>query len=468
MILVSAVRYWHGLPLVHRFGLAGAVVMLAAMLTVGVWTTRRIERSVIDNTASATALYMESFIAPLSQELSRQDILSEPAIRALDEVMKGTPLGRRIVSMKIWKQGGTIVYALNPSIIGTTLPPDAPLESAWQGTVSARFEDLTDEENAPEAALGLPLLEIYSPIREVWSGDVIAVAEFYAVETTLANDLAAARRQSWLIVAAVFGVCGLALFGIVRAGGQTIARQQDRLRDEAERSRAIARQNVDLRQRAVGAAARAAAQTERTLRQVGADLHDGPSQYLALAALRLERVLPDTEAGREEAEGIRAALNTALDEIRSISRGLSLPDLDRLPLPRGGPACRRGPPAPRRERRPPALRRPGRSAPECLGADLVPTASSRRRSPTPPATPRGAPAGVAVEVSPGEVTVTVEDRGPGFDPAAAVGIRADGGQGLAGLRDRAESIGGELEIESAAGRGTTLRLRLPRAEGETP
>ena len=207
--------------------------------------------------------------------------------------------------MKIWKQGGTIVYALNPSIIGTTLPPDAPLESAWQGTVSARFEDLTDEENAPEAALGLPLLEIYSPIREVWSGDVIAVAEFYAVETTLANDLAAARRQSWLIVAAVFGVCGLALFGIVRAGGQTIARQQARLRDEAERSRAIARQNVELRQRAVGAAARAAAQTERTLRQVGADLHDGPSQYLALAALRLERVLPDTEAGREEAEGIR-------------------------------------------------------------------------------------------------------------------------------------------------------------------
>ncbi len=230
---MRAVRYWHGLPLVRRFGLAGAVVMLAAMLTVGVWTTRRIERSVIDNTASATALYMESFIAPLSQELSRQDILSEPAMRALDEVMKGTPLGQRIVSMKIWKQDGTIVYALNPSIIGTTLPPDAPLQSAWKGTVSARFEDLTDEENAPEAALGLPLLEIYSPIREVWSGEVIAVAEFYAVETTLANDLTAARRQSWLIVAAVFGVCGLALFGIVRAGGQTIAGQQARLRDEA-------------------------------------------------------------------------------------------------------------------------------------------------------------------------------------------------------------------------------------------
>jgi signal transduction histidine kinase len=65
-----------------------------------------------------------------------------------------------------------------------------------------------------------------------------------------------------------------------------------------------------------------------------------------------------------------------------------------------------------------------------------------------------------------EVAVTVRDCGPGFDPAA-LAVRADGGQGLAGLRDRAESIGGEIEIESAPGQGTVLRLRLP-LEGGTP
>ena len=27
----------------------------------------------------------------------------------------------------------------------------------------------------------MPLLEVYSPIREVWSGEVVAVAEFYEV-----------------------------------------------------------------------------------------------------------------------------------------------------------------------------------------------------------------------------------------------------------------------------------------------
>ena len=65
----------------------------------------------------------------------------------------------------------------------------------------------------------------------------------------------------------------------------------------------------------------------------------------------------------------------------------------------------------------------------------------------------------------GEIVVTVRDCGPGFDPDA-LAVRPDGGQGLAGLRDRAEAIGGEFEIESRAGQGTTLRLRLPR-EGAT-
>ena len=215
---------------------------------------------------------------------------------------------------------------------------------AWNGEVAAKFEDLHDEENEPEAALGIPLLEIYSPVRQVWSGDIIAVAEFYAVEDTLASDLAAARRESWLVVAGIFVFCGLSLYGIVRAGGRTIEAQRARLLEEAGHSRAIAKQNAELRQRAVGASARAAAQTERTLRQVSADLHDGPAQYLALAALRLDRILPATEAGRDEAEAIRGALNAALTEIRALSRGLSLPDLEPYLAPEHG-AARGGDPS---------------------------------------------------------------------------------------------------------------------------
>jgi signal transduction histidine kinase len=35
------------------------------------------------------------------------------------------------------------------------------------------------------------------------------------------------------------------------------------------------------------------------------------------------------------------------------------------------------------------------------------------------------------------------------------------GSGLAGLRERAEALGGTLQLTSAPGRGTTVSVRLP-------
>lgn len=64
------------------------------------------------------------------------------------------------------------------------------------------------------------------------------------------------------------------------------------------------------------------------------------------------------------------------------------------------------------------------------------------------------------------VEVTVRDDGVGFDldastdPGAVRGERR-GGFGLIGMRERVELAGGELEIRSRPGRGTTLRARVP-------
>ena len=53
--------------------------------------------------------------------------------------------------------------------------------------------------------------------------------------------------------------------------------------------------------------------------------------------------------------------------------------------------------------------------------------------------------------------IEVRDDGVGFDPAQ-IGA---GHYGLIGLRERARLIGGTLNIESAPGQGTTLKVRLP-------
>ena len=324
--------------------------------------------------------------------------------------------------------------------------------------MSGTFNDLDDPENASEAAMGVPLLEVYSPLHEVWSGKIIAVAEFYEVATDLQRDLADARRKSWLLVAGVFLASGLALLGIVRAGSRTIERQKAELEAQIGESR-------ELRRRAIDASARATAQAERSLRRVSADLHDGPAQYVALAAMRLDSLVPATEAGHREAAALGEALQTALTEIRALSRGLSLPELDRLPL---AEVARRAVAAHLRPSGPPvelAWHGPAGSGRRrvrtgfCLYRFLQEALSNASRHAP------GAPVRVEVEAGDGRLTATVADEGPGFDPGEMRPATDGSGLGLAGLRDRAESLGGALRIESAPGRGARLTLTLALANG---
>jgi signal transduction histidine kinase len=67
---------------------------------------------------------------------------------------------------------------------------------------------------------------------------------------------------------------------------------------------------------------------------------------------------------------------------------------------------------------------------------------------------------VILELRAARVAALVEDNGVGFDPEAA--LSAQGGRlGLLGVRERAETLGGTLEIESAAGMGTTVVVEVP-------
>jgi signal transduction histidine kinase len=61
---------------------------------------------------------------------------------------------------------------------------------------------------------------------------------------------------------------------------------------------------------------------------------------------------------------------------------------------------------------------------------------------------------VEVEMIDGVVQLSIHDDGVGgADPRQ--------GSGLVGLRDRVESLGGTIAIESPAGGGTTLIAKLP-------
>ena len=315
---------WAGLSLARQFALAGGVVILAAALIVGSVVAERIQEVVVRNTANATALYMESFVAPLTQELTQQENLSARSRKGISDLLAQTELGRRVVSFKVWRPGGLILEASNKDLEGKTFEVTENLRLAWNGEVRADFENTNDAEDQAEAALNLPLLEIYTPIRNHSTGEVIAVVEFYEVAETLRDDIARARALSWLWVGGIMALIGGTLFLIVLRGSRTIDQQILELR-------AMSVRNLALRLQIQEASARAATTGERALRQIGADLHDGPAQLMAFAALRLDVLKARVQGDQAKADlaEVSGAVSQAITEIRNLSRGLSVPDLDR-------------------------------------------------------------------------------------------------------------------------------------------
>jgi signal transduction histidine kinase len=65
---------------------------------------------------------------------------------------------------------------------------------------------------------------------------------------------------------------------------------------------------------------------------------------------------------------------------------------------------------------------------------------------------------IELTIEKGRLVLKLVDNGPGFDPT-----QVSEGQGLASMRSRAKSLGGELQINSNQDEGTMIMLRVPLA-----
>jgi signal transduction histidine kinase len=70
-----------------------------------------------------------------------------------------------------------------------------------------------------------------------------------------------------------------------------------------------------------------------------------------------------------------------------------------------------------------------------------------------------------VRYGPGWTEVAVSDEGAGFDPAAPFRDTLPH-FGLAMMKERAEAVGGALEVDAASGRGTRVVVRVPTVSAE--
>lgn len=449
---------WQRQSLCRQFIILTGTIFITGMTVTGAWMASRIEVGVTQNTAASTALYFESVVAPLVQTLAKEKDISADKKQLLSRLISDTALGRRVVSFKIWGPGGLVLYATDADLIGKHFPPTSKLQQAWRGQVAASFDDLGDEENERERSGGQPLLEIYAPLRAQNSDRIIAVAEFYERAEQLKTDIFDAKREAWLIIAAI-AVCAIAaLFGLVGRASRTIERQIADLR------RLLA-QNEELRMRVEHSSQRVSEINERYLRELGSDLHDGPAQHIGLALLRLDALgrSPASIKSSKQQNGpaadiatIRTALRDALNEIRNISAGLVLPELNRLSVGETLEAAVRD-----------HTRRTNTEVkadlPPLRGAAIHPIKTTAFRfvqEALNNATRHAGAAGQAVTAHDegGFVVIEVSDKGGGFDPRA---LTENSKLGLAGMRERVESVGGELTINSRPGAGTHLKAKLP-------
>ncbi len=446
---------WDRLGPAGQFSIAALVVLSCGMGLFGSWVTERIERGVIQTTANGAALYITSIVAPHAQNLHKPGPERDAAFQALDALLTDTILGQKVVTIKIWAPDGTIIYGSNREIVGKKYPVTENLKKALSGEVIPELDILGDEGDEIEQQMAIPLLEIYTPIRDFSSGKVIAVVEIYEQAGPLQQSLREARLRSWSIICLVTLQMLAVLFVIIHQGSSTIAAQQKALRERIGDLFRLLAQNKELRDRVDDLLHRSVATNDLILRRVGSELHDGPAQLISLALLRLDALNPQPQVNvqrSDDYEKIRSALADSLTEIRNLSAGLALPELEALSPADALRIAIMG-----------HERRTGTTV-ECHVGSLPPHLSNPLKACLYRVTQEGLNnafrhaegVGQAVQgvYEDGVVRLVVSDRGPGLQSGGA-GLRK-GGLGLQGMRDRVSSLGGIFEIQSSPKEGTRL------------
>ena len=223
------------------------------------------------------------------------------------------------------------------------------------------------------------------------------------------------------------------------------ARSAAELEEKREQLRALSHKLIEAQEAERGAVAR--------------ELHDDFGQVLTALRLNLQRRTPD------ESENI-ALVDGAIARMRDLAQDLRPPQLDELGLE----ASLRW-----------YVERETARAGLQLELDLQPLASAPGPAVSTTAFrviqealtniirhARARRVRIALGPVDGHLELSVGDDGAGFDVADARKRAARGSsQGLLGMQERVELAGGDLHLDSAPGRGTTVEARLPLAGGSS-
>ncbi len=259
------------------------------------------------------------------------------------------------------------------------------------------------------------------------------------------------------------------LWGLIRVfsreGSLLPADTEVRLRGFTELV-ATAVSNAAGRAELLASRARLVAAGDEARRRIERNLHDGTQQRLIALGLDLQRVrgmLPESRPDvLEGLDRMSDDLESVLEDVRELSRGLHPPLLSRGGLRPSLSALARRSPIPvdidieLHERPPAAIETALYYVVSEALTNAIKHSHASAISVTVETDHAGVPFAIGLDGRRGIVTLqaTIADDGVG-------GAEATVGSGLAGLVDRIDALGGRLELDSPPGRGTRISVVLP-------
>jgi signal transduction histidine kinase len=240
------------------------------------------------------------------------------------------------------------------------------------------------------------------------------------------------------------------VIGVVSPGDELPPDTEERLAGFTELA-ATAIANAEAQAALTASRARIVATADATRRRIERDLHDGAQQRLVSLALQLRAAQAAAPPGAgelvQELDGVVAGLTGVVNELREIAHGIHPAVLTEGGLRPALKALARRCAIPVRLDVQVEGRLPEQAeiAAYYVVAEALTNTAKHAHATT---------AEVEVAVGGGVLRVRVGDDGRG-------GAYITGGSGVAGLKDRADALGGRLSLHSPPGAGTTLEIALP-------
>jgi signal transduction histidine kinase len=426
---------------------AATFVVLAALGVALSFAAAR--REAILDAARATNILAESVlqVSDVPSGLTADDPAQRALARtAIDKIIRQRVLSDDVVRVKIWAADGTIVYSDEANLIERRFVLDDEEKEAIEKHLSdAAISDLAGPENIYERGQGT-LLEVYRPI---WTPE----GETLLFETYSRYSRVSERAQEIFTTFTPVTLGTALLLSLA---------QWPLIRWTMGQLELVRREREQLLERAL-----AAADEER--RRIAANLHDGVVQDLTGASL----VVAAAAAGarRTGADALAHEISDAAATVRESLRSLRSTLVSIYP-----PALRQAGLAGALTDLVAPLRARGTEVvldipedvdlPPAIESLLFRVAQEAVRNASKHASARNLALTVDVDRGARTAGLDVVDDGHGFDLPPADRLaepteRDDGSHlGFALLADLARSAGARLEVSSAAGAGTSVRLEV--------